>query len=412
MSRACMSVKAWIRAIAMLPLWAADAVLKVLVRPKRNQICYRSFPDYSDSAVQVFRHLVQTRERLDHVWLVRDTGIAQKIEREFTDLRARIGRQGHNLRVVQLRSLRGYQALLRAQVSFHTHGNYPFSRVYCGRKVLCLWHGMPIKAIGRALGPAAPFSLPAGTHHFATSTFYRHVIARCFGLPVERVSGCRLPRSDALGFTAGEDPAELKRRLGLSPEQPVVLWLPTFRSERKIDGSSGGGARTFVDDLPAGLMGALGELAHERGVQLLLKPHPSDISTFRDFGQQVGIRVLEPAQLATLGVQLYDLLGAVDGLISDVSSVVVDFLLRDKPIGLVGYRGDTFARPLLVPPGWISRLPGVFDLQQSAGLDAFVDAAMGRGEIQATPAARGMRALLHAEYPTSGSEAVARAAGL
>ena len=71
----------------------------------------------------------------------------------------------------------------------------------------------------------------------------------------------------------------------------------------------------------AELVQALSRAAEEHHVQLVVKPHPLDADIYAAFD----ITVLPHTRLAQAGVTLYQLLGAADAIISDVSSVWVDF---------------------------------------------------------------------------------------
>lgn len=59
------------------------------------------------------------------------------------------------------------------------------------------------------------------------------------------------------------------------------------------------------------------------------------------------------------GIQLYELVGLMDGLISDYSSIAVDYMLLDRPLGYVltdlesyrNTRGFVFENPEAYMPG-------------------------------------------------------------
>ena len=84
----------------------------------------------------------------------------------------------------------------------------------------------------------------------------------------------------------------------------------------------------------------------EKKVIIIIKPHPSqDMSCF-NVDDLSNIKVITSPEMAQKNVQLYDILGETDGMLSDYSSVYFDYLLTDKPIGLtcddiVVYRNKT-----------------------------------------------------------------------
>ena len=148
-----------------------------------------------------------------------------------------------------------------------------------------------------------------------------------FNVPPENVAVVGNPRVDQ--FTAASR-TEVLSRLDLDPGRCTLLWLPTFRRGSAGDGrtwhdADGLSSRTAV----AEPVQALSRAAEEHHVQLVVKPHPLDADAYAGFG----ITVLSHARLAQAGVTLYQLLGAADAIISDVSSVWVDFLTLDRPVG-------------------------------------------------------------------------------
>ncbi len=79
-----------------------------------------------------------------------------------------------------------------------------------------------------------------------------------------------------------------------------------------------------------------------RGIQLVVKPHPMDA----DRREWPGAVTVDEADLAAAGVSLYELLGSSSGLVTDYSSVWVDYLLIDRPIAFLVPDRDTYDREL------------------------------------------------------------------
>ena len=70
-----------------------------------------------------------------------------------------------------------------------------------------------------------------------------------------------------------------------------------------------------------------------------------------------GAQPLVMGDLARAGTTLYGLLGASRGLITDYSSVWVDYLLADRPIAFVAADRDDYDRALY-PPDVLDWVPG------------------------------------------------------
>ena len=93
-------------------------------------------------------------------------------------------------------------------------------------------------------------------------------------------------------------------------------------------------------------------------ILLLIKKHPLQTGWEQENCYK-NIRYVTDEMFATADVVLYRLLGVCDGLISDYSSVAVDYMLLDRPMAFVltdlpaygQLRGFVFKDPLAYMPG-------------------------------------------------------------
>ena len=141
----------------------------------------------------------------------------------------------------------------------------------------------------------------------------------------------------------------------------AVLWMPTFRK------SDLGGCAENEIELPCQLpaiqnMNELKELdsyLREQEIILIIKKHPLQTEWDENEQEFTNIRYVAEALLEKKQIKLYELIGISDGLLSDYSSVAVDYLLLDRPLGyvLADYniykekRGFVFEDPLEYMPG-------------------------------------------------------------
>jgi CDP-glycerol glycerophosphotransferase (TagB/SpsB family) len=176
------------------------------------------------------------------------------------------------------------------------------------------------------------------------SAHHRPILAAAFGVPVETVRVVGQPRHDLMHaadrsiWTAiGVDLARFRR---------VVLWMPTFRGQPR---HREGGAETGVLLPPEGAR-SLEELLLEHDGLLVIKRHPYEppapalgVANVVDLGSR-------PAGGRWVGT--YELLGAADVLVSDLSSAWIDFLVLDRPIVTYFPDLDEYARDrrLLLDP--------------------------------------------------------------
>lgn len=381
------------------------SVLPSLVRPRSQQVCFASIPDFSESAYALYRHLLETRSDLDFVWLLHDVDAEGRI-REHFEMNA--GERGHSLQIVDWKRPQAYIAYLRSSVVFHTHGVFNFSRPQRDRTVVSLWHGMPIKVIG-ALERGGPWRHDVGGDlHIATSRLFRYVIAAAFDAPVDRVLLTGLPRADVLKGIADpeHDKVAICTALGVDSDEHVIVWLPTHRTDGAHTGS-------FVDDVDHSLLAELLDSCSRSGCRVVVKPHPYDrfqAGSLGELSEHPALLVVEAEAWSSCGVQLYDLLSASCGLITDISSVLVDYLHTGRPMAMFAFDEDAYGRETVLPLAPLVGSPSLATLDGKTNIATFVAAVTTDTPVRRSPS--DVAAWLVEDGDIHASEAIACAVGL
>ena len=280
-----------------------------LVRPKAHEVVVRTGPDFDDQG----RELVAALVRAGHTritWLVgerSDPGPAGAVE----------------ARVVSARSFAGLRAYWRARVVVHTHGVYGSRRTSSAKAFVNLWHGMPVKRL--------PSDSDVGRHQtdftIATAPIHAANLAATWGLSPEQVAVTGLPRNDVLVTEAAAPVPTVLREL--TGGRPLVVWLPTYRrlvGEREVDGVDAGNVSQFA----GGTAEAVNAMLARLDLHAVLKPHP--LAPRPEAARLSHLDVWDEDDLSASGLTLYHLLAHADVLISDHSSVWIDFLLTQRPM--------------------------------------------------------------------------------
>lgn len=395
-------------------LRCVDFILQVCAPVKDKRLCYASFPDYSDNAYHLYRHALSTRSGLEHIWLIKHmNGLSERIEADFRTITRSSGTTGNRLRIVKRQSLYGYWLYLTSRHVFHTHGIYQFPQRSIKRNIVSLWHGMPVKRIG-ALNRTAYNEFPTfGTLYTATSHFFKYIVACAFSISAERVLVCPYPRTDTLSHKAARtvDNTQIKTQLQVPADTRLVLWLPTFRTEPFRGTTAKITVRSFLDDINPEMLEALDDAARQQGAVVMIKLHPYDrlneLGTQLDYPQ---LRVITASQWQSLGIPLYDLAAASSGLLTDISSIMIDYLATQRPIGIIGHdpdsytRGATFPLSHLFASGCFQRLGNANDIEHFM-------AAVGRDEPR-DDRAQALSEIFLEPAAIPGSECILRHLGL
>ena len=101
-----------------------------------------------------------------------------------------------NIKIIKKSSFYGVFCYMSSKYSFFTHGL--FSSVNNEKQItINLWHGMPLKLIGYDDQKNNGY-IPYCKYSIATSTFYRNIISKAFGIKKDNVFIAGLPRNDIL----------------------------------------------------------------------------------------------------------------------------------------------------------------------------------------------------------------------
>jgi hypothetical protein len=307
---------------------ALGALVRVV--PRTRLVVVAAFPQSEGNGVEVARALLH-RYPGRVVWL-REGEIPGEVAELVTA----------GLLVVGKNSLRGLWCYLRAELVFFTHGLYGSPAPPTTRPVVNVWHGDGPKGI---IPDGGTSDLIRSTYLVGSTTLFSRHQADALEVPPENVLVTGNPRTDQ--FRRPTSDAQL-RELGIRGD--FVLWLPTFRVPRAVGAvRTGEGVRDEPSELVQLLAGSLGR----RGLQLVVKPHPMD----QDRRREPGVVTLEQEDLQRAGTGLYPLLARSSGLVTDYSSVWVDYLLLDRPLAFLVPDRTSYDRPLF-PPDVLDWVPG------------------------------------------------------
>ena len=286
--------------------------------PKKRIVLFTSFPAFQDNALALYRYIIAEREDISDGYRL----IWSQDEFSVEEAKKRVG----NSKVIKKNSLLGYWYFIRAKYVISTHNYFSEIRPGKGQIQVNLWHGNGYKVI-----PLRD-QVYRGDYTIGTGDIFAPIISDKLGIKKENVWITGLPRNDNI-FHPGD---ELTKICDRSSYKKVVLWMPTYRTARfrhtGLDGDeSEFGLRIFMDKY----MDKVNQELADLNILLLIKPHPMDRMAEKKFKHLNNIIFFTNDDVDGKDIEMYKLLAETDALISDYSSVIVDYLLTDKPIGIV-----------------------------------------------------------------------------
>lgn len=321
------------------------------VLPAKDRIIFESHPDLSCNTYPVYKYLLEQglNEKYEFVWLCEDKNKYRDFgEKNVSFINFSKNAESFGEKLKYMYYISTAKALVYSNQLLGLHGKDKIS--------VCLQHGMPLKSSN------GTYCVKNNcTAALCESEFFADNYSSDFRVEKEKMLFAGFPRNDL--FFSDNDSLEA---FGFDKYSKVVFWLPTFR--QRNDGSKNKQVNSFEMNVRGSGIPAIetaedmirvNEYLKSNNCLLVLKPHPvQDMSVVSDIGLS-NFFIINDADLAEKGVQLYELLGKCDAMITDYSSVYYDYLLTDKPIGLtvgdigeyIEKRGFVYKKPLDILKG-------------------------------------------------------------
>lgn len=291
--------------------------------PKRY-ISFSSIPDFSDNPQALFDYMIRNGFLDDKtiVWHLMSNVNKDAVE---SWLSKDYNKNKYKIVLVTKFTFKSIWLFMRSKVIIDSHGMYDFRTNT--QIEICLWHGMPVKRIGYLLhGIPQGDKLKFGRFFSVTSNEFVNVFSDVFHVENELIYVDGQPRNDYL-FDPIKDYCGIK---------DFIIYLPTFRKSVK---------RTSISDFDCDYEeDKLFNLSREdwriinralidREISLIIKPHPQDcLNNLHFIEDYSNILIIYDRDLLKQRIPLYRLLAGSQALITDYSSVFIDYLLTGKPI--------------------------------------------------------------------------------
>ena len=317
-------VKAARKALSITSTWAraySFIIFEHLLPVKRNCWCFCAwpgkYPHTIDNPRAVFEEIKE------------DPAISKVIlSRTKMPTGSTVMADGRNVLFVEAESLRGAYFLARSEVivlgySATTMSSY--SRLLTTKhKIIQLWHGIPLKRIGK-LFPAEKFwEKETGKYAAAVCSSERDRItmANAFApLSIDRVWLTGLPRNALLLKAENQLPRDYRMQLDDLRKRlrgrRMILYAPTWRDNTD-------GMYTLSDDEKR----ELEMLLIKRNSAFAIRAHSNRRTESRDAPNAPASNIFFVNDFPDVNV----VLRLTDVLVTDYSSIYIDFLLTNKPI--------------------------------------------------------------------------------
>jgi len=329
---------------------------------KENYIIYKSHPDYSDNSKALYEYMIKKNPKIKNIWFLDKETKKKKIQKIINDKNTILIHDTSKFH--KGLSLKALYYLNKSKYIYYTQGSIISSfKPKEGQLRINLWHGCGYKNAPQSKDGKKWIDNNYFDYVIVPGKIFIETKSEFFGCEKSKILDLGYPRYDLLQEN-NEKTAEYVKRI--SNNNRLILWMPTFRTTNNTKANKGyfPEEKSYIDfDLP--ILNSIKEveklnnLCKKKKISLYIKRHPNQKKYSFENILFSNLIFIDNETLVKNNIDLYSLLKYTDGLITDYSSVAIDYLLLNKPIAFTlddfekysKTRGFVFKNPKKYMPG-------------------------------------------------------------
>lgn len=290
---------------------------------KKLNVTFCSFPDFSSNARPLYEYMKRKyKDSMNFAWVVRT-------DEMYTMLKE----QG--ISVYKLDTEEYFSFIKRTDVFFSTHADIARDKPN-GSLYIELWHGLSLKQIGFLSDNVSEFdyawydNLKKKIDYFIVpSDFWRVIFATRFNVDYRRTLALGYPKFD--DFNNKNCFLKLEKVIGekVKKYKKIIYYMPTYRKGCNRQDSSINSENIF--NIASYDEGNLISYLKKNNYLLCLKKHPSEELDLPIL-ENDNIKIITDDSLSSNAITLNEILNASDLLITDYSSLGIEYTFLNKPV--------------------------------------------------------------------------------
>lgn len=289
--------------------WLFEIIKKL---PKKKYFLLKGYPDFDENLVVIQNELIGWGIH-NIVWIVSDPD------------KAPLEIKNTNIKVIKKNSLASLYYSLFCKFVIITHGStIPHSNI--GQVCINIWHGVPYKKL---LIQKSKFTNDQ-TQYIATSDFVADLFSGIFSTSKTNIRIIGQPRTDNFLIKNIEEHRQEILK-GINDIKKIFLYIPTYREYSILSKSENKFMQKGIFYDPSFDTEEFHSYLVENNIICLYKYHPMEQAE-PDLENWSNIIKIDEPWLRARNTTLYRVCAVADGLISDISSIIIDFMLLDKPM--------------------------------------------------------------------------------
>ena len=207
---------------------------------------------------------------------------------------------------------RGLYYFLTSKYFFYSFGKYPIKPAP-NQMVVNLWHGMPLKKIG---------NLEVGMEEIDYNFFTKLVSSSALFTPIMKAAFKAEDNQILLVGNIRNDELFKKEK------EKNIIWMPTYRNSNNYHDSQ----EALIFSLGEEDFSKIQQILSKHDYQLYIKLHPLEEFRLQVQMNHSIIHLLTEEIISEQYGTLYTFLGTTSALITDYSSVFLDYYLLNRPV--------------------------------------------------------------------------------
>lgn len=276
--------------------------------------CAMHCETFNSNSKFVFLHFLKNEPEYNVKFVINNDELREKLIQEY----------GNHF--IDTRTKEGKKIAIKAGVWVNSWLDSPIGGFFLNfrRLVIHLGHGTPLKCIGLCENDATllkkiyyKINNTNITYSLASSDFVAEIVSKCIGFSTKRVLVSGYPRTDPLFETPLEVPEITKNTFN-------ILYAPTWRhySEVKLFPFADYDAIKLEDFLVS------------NNIKIFIRFHPAfEESLPKEILQIKNIELFSASKFD----EVMDYINCFDSLITDYSSIYLDYMLLERPIMFLPY---------------------------------------------------------------------------
>ena len=290
---------------------------------KKLNITFCSFPDYAGNAKALYEYM---RDKYDfhYTWIVYN-------EKSVEVLR----KSGVHAILIGTDEFKKY--ISKTDVFFTTHANLAGDKIKTKKGIYIeLWHGIGPKPLGFLTNN--PTKKDYDWYSFLSETldyvivpneFWRVIFSSFFNMKPERILPLGFPMQREIMLSNGKENLANLLDVDLSKYSKIIYYMPTFKKgcgrgvEANINADNILNLKPYDEEMFL-------KYLNDNDILLVVKRHPSDECEYKIIGND-NIKNIDDVMLFTKGYNINNILNAADILITDYSSLCLEFSMLGRP---------------------------------------------------------------------------------